>query len=1180
MNKEWKSLQIIHQLYRRHTVRHILTFLLLLLTAGGLLVHFFYMSTILFSLGAGWINFLFVLSVLVFTVTGVSYLSSWAKDGIRYTTFSRRWEASQPQLANRTSLMVYAERHPDEVERLGYSKDLLQADDIWLENYVQRNIRKESLLPVSLFIAFLLIFGSIGMFAAFHFYQPPVMHHIVQALFIRDGAENKAFLKVPDVRTVERGKPVTLLAQASGELEDKRAFIHIGGQGEWTTAPVMVQQKRLVYVLPALRRELTYYFSQGAQVSNQGKVVPLDAPTITQGTLAIQPPEYTRLPSQSITNLQPISVPEGSQIHINAQASSELVAAKLHFRDQEIPVQRIAKQVQGTFQAEQSGEFHFTLQDTNHLVGQSMPVRITAIPDATPIVEIVQPETVADVPDLLTQRVIVHVTDDYQVQKVLVHSQINQSEESNRENLVWEYTSERAKDVGSTTDFFITFDWDLSLMDIFPGDEMTYYVEVWDNDAIHGSKSGRSQTNTLKYPSLVDLLHQLDQMEEQQREDLSEVVDKQEDISNDAEEVIEKIREKISSPAMNEEGNEEMWLEKQELEAIKKRQEELVQEAKKVEAELQKYQEQAQEQLTEEEKKAQGFTPETLEKMERIRELLSELIDKDSQQLLQKIEQTVEQLSRDINTEQLDDLNFSFQDFDQQLERTLSMLESTQQQRQLEGLRNMTMELAERQDHLQRETEEISKQIEQLEQELAQHEQNKPQDADQQNQPGENQENQPEHSEEQSEEMKQWQEQKAELEKRLEEMRNKEQMMAERQRRLEEDTQNLMDKMSEVQENMEEKNPALAQQLQNMQQQARESQMQQEMNQATQKLQQQQSQQAQQHQQNAQKQLAQLAEQMQQEMFNMGGMDMQMDTREIKRLIDRGLFLSHEFEPLTDPQTEQRNPLTNIRLAQAFLKEMNRILEVWTQMSMTNPFMGREVGTYLRRGQERLQTAIAAGQGEKWVGLHESRQSLIALNQAIFMMLQNMQSMQQQQQQSGAESLQQQMQQMISQQQSLQQMLQQLRNMGEKGEQMLQQLQQMAQQQAQIRKGIEEMMQQYRNAEQLRNRLEGIHQEMEEVEKLLEEGINDEQVEEKQKRIMTRMLEAGTMQEKDEFGRERKAETVKTGQEGSSPDSDIPMTLQEKLQNAVQRPDYENIPVQYREAIKNHYIQLSEQMAQ
>ena len=69
------------------------------------------------------------------------------------------------------------------------------------------------------------------------------------------------------------------------------------------------------------------------------------------------------------------------------------------------------------------------------------------------------------------------------------------------------------------------------------------------------------------------------------------------------------------------------------------------------------------------------------------------------------------------------------------------------------------------------------------------------------------------------------------------------------------------------------------------------------------------------------------------------------------------------------------------------------------------------------------------------------------------------------------------------------------------------------------------MMRHYRNAEQLRNRLEGSIRRWRKWEKLL--GINDEQVEEKQKRIMTRMLEAGTMQEKDEFGRERKAETVK-----------------------------------------------------
>ena len=183
--------------------------------------------------------------------------------------------------------------------------------------------------------------------------------------------------------------------------------------------------KRLVYVLPALRRELTYYFSRGAQVSNQGKVVPLDAPTITQGTLAIQPPEYTRLPSQSITNLQPISVPEGSQIHINAQASSELVAAKLHFRDQKSRCNALQSRFRERFRQNNRENSILPCRTPITLVGQSMPVRITAIPDATPIVEIVQPETVADVPDLLTQWVIVHVTDDYQVQKFwFIHKSI------------------------------------------------------------------------------------------------------------------------------------------------------------------------------------------------------------------------------------------------------------------------------------------------------------------------------------------------------------------------------------------------------------------------------------------------------------------------------------------------------------------------------------------------------------------------------------------------------------------------------------------------------------------------------------------------------------------------------------------------------------------------------------
>lgn len=101
---------------------------------------------------------------------------------------------------------------------------------------------------------------------------------------------------------------------------------------------------------------------------------------------------------------------------------------------------------------------------------------------------------------------------------------------------------------------------------------------------------------------------------------------------------------------------------------------------------------------------------------------------------------------------------------------------------------------------------------------------------------------------------------------------------------------------------------------------------------------------------------------------------------------------------------------------------------------------------------------------------------------------------------------------------------------------------------------------------------------MKEVEDLLQQGVNDERVDERQKRILSRMLEAGTFQEKDEFGDEREAEVAKTGKQGAQPIPDVPLELKDKVQRTIQRPDDEMIPLQYREAIKNHFIRLSEQM--
>jgi hypothetical protein len=1135
--------------------------LLFLLIGGTILcAHLFLFWAGTFSLSTVGINFLFVFlcGILVYIV--VSRLSVWSKEGFRISTFFHRWEKRHPEIANRTSLLIYLERRQDEVKRLGYSSELIEAEDEWLRRYIldHRGEKKEVISSTGLFLfACLVIPIFLFWFMRSDLFGDSVLR-ISRALFMQDAAVRPSRIYVNETIQVVRGAPATLTASLSQRLDAKDAFIHIFTNDMWRTFPARQTYTSLAFPVPAVRQRMEYYFSVGNTLSNRGQVTPLDPPTLSQASITVTPPAYTGKTPEIIKPLRPFAAAEGSEITIAGESTNELTEASFRIGNTNVPVRFDGQTISVSFTASQSGEISFSFTDRYGLTGTSRPCLMTMVPDASPTVEILSPKPIDQVPELLQQRVQARAFDDYQIQHLFVHSQVNYQESANRVERIWSLENEASPDVANATQLFVTYDWDLSQFNLFPGDEFTFYLEAWDNDAIHGSKSGRSQTHILRYATLAELLGALDEKERIQVEDLNELVEEQHKITRDAGDTIDKITEKIESQTPENEDRDPAWMEKKELEEIKKRQEKLVEEAKRIQEQLNEYREEAEQTLSNEEREQQGFTPETVEKMARIQELLDELVNQDTRQLLQKIDSTLQEMSKQITTEQLQDLKFSFEEFDQELNRTLSMLENAFQARQLEGLRNMAEELAQRQEHLQRETQKLAERQNELQDKL---------DA------LENNDNQ------QSAESRDQQDLK-ELQAQRDQLQAEQDMLEARQKQMQQDAQSLMDKMNDMQQSTEEESPQISQMLQQIQDQLIEQQLQAELSQATEQLKRNNMEQAQKHQKNAQQQLQEMAQQLQSQLLDMTGMEMAMDTTAIRRLVDRGLFLSNHIEALAEGAEGRRNEQQSLRLAQAFLREIDRIRRVWVEMSQTNPFMGREIKRLLDRSEERLRRAVEVGQGVKWVGLHETRQSVMALNEALVHMLRDMENMQQQmQQQSGAQSLQQQMQQLISQQKNLNDAMDQMRQMGEKGQQMLEQLQQLAQQQAQIRKEIEKMMQQYRHVDQLRNRLQGIYQEMKELEELLQAGENDERAESKEKRIMTRMLEAGTMQEQDEYGKQRKAETAKTGLDAESPNGKVPLNADEKVRQAAERPPEERIPPQYREALKNYYTRLAEQMA-
>ncbi len=1168
----WESLRHIHRLYRRHIAFHLIEFIFIAFLSLILGFQVLYLAVEVFSLGDVGINVFATGLVVVIVFIWIRYLQHWYGKGIRISTFFHRWEESQPDVANRSSLLVYTEKQPDEIGRLGYSEELLHAEDHWLSHFIRERLEKTSLRgPLIAFTTFAAI-ALASLFFLWNHSERVIQggQKIAQALLVRGVTEEAPHLRVPEELQVERGKPATLTATSDRLLGEGDVYIHINQPSGWKTISADGSRDTLTFQIPAIHRAFNYYFSVENILSNQGEVVPLDPPSLVEGQIAITLPEYTNRPPETVSTLRPLSVLYGSEVVVNATASTPLDTAHLVVNGVTQEAKVNGRNLKASWVAEESGDFSFRLRDQYDLSASSRKYRVTTVEDATPTVDIMYPEEeVSDIPEMMKQKVQARFRDDYAIHRIYFYSEINDNEDTRKEEFIWAYTPETAEEVGAATEFYLSREWDLEPMELFPGDQVTFYMEAWDEDHLNGPKKGRSKTYTVRYPSLTDLLDQWQASEEKQVEQLSDTVQKQKDITHDVEETIEDIERKKDRSSSEEDDEDSLWMERQKMESLKERQEELVQEARKIEEELKKYEESAQQELSEEEKEKQGFTSETVEKIQKIQQLYQELLDEDSKRMMQQFEQTLEQMNQEITKEQLQDLDFSVKDFNSQLDRTLSMLENTYKSRQFEGLREMSTELAERQDHLQRETEQLQQEKEALErerQEVQEEFENTQEEA----------EKNP--SEELEEKLDELEKKLEDLQAEKESLQEEESIMAERQDTLNKDTGNMMEQMERMRENLEESNPQISQQLQEMIEQSQQQGLQEEMEQAEQNLRQEQTQQARQHQQNAQQQLQQMSEQMQQDSMNMGGMELEMDTVAMRRLMDQGLYLSQQMEELTESPQGQSQASIALRKAKVFSREIQRVYDRWNELAQENPFLNREVERKLRTSDSLLRRAVEAGKGVKWVGLHETRQSLMTLNDAIYQMLQDLQTMQQQM--NSSESMQEQMQQMISQQQNLQQMLQELREMGEEGEEMIEQLKQMAQRQQQIREQIEEMMRQYRHQRQLKNQLQGIYDEMRDVEDLLEEGENDEEVDEKQQRILTRMLEAGTSQEKDEYGKERKEEVAETGTEGSQPEDDVSLSSKEKVRQAVERPPEESIPYPFREAIKQYYIRLSEQVTE
>ena len=1114
-----------------------------------------------------------VIAVLAFDAWG------WRRNGLGRRSEARRLDCEVPGAHNRFETAWSFHHRPSEA-RLGLSTDLIEATTEWCGEQLHKQqservtgghgSRADCVLIITAGLMAFLIFPGAQ-------HRRDNLAHAYAWLMREEQPPSPVSRADSGNLVVARGRPATLWVE--GIDDDASVLADIGSGSIWKRYPAQRSDAgRWEIHLPSVLSPLSYTFTGEGWSGPLRKIHVVDPPRLDRLRWSITPPAYTFVPERRLEHeVWDLSVPEGSKIGVTVEADQPLNAASLLMGARDIPLRpdpNKPSSMKALIDVESGGPFAVELHNDLGLWAQSVTGQLSVIPDATPRVVLLGPEAVVKVQGDEVVEIRALGMDDYGIGQAYLAAERNHEPSSQRVEPLW--TSDATP--SNATRISISYPLAVKPFDLYPGDEITYWVGASDTDGIHGPKIGISRKQIIRYPSLAEVYDDLFAEESDQVLSFQDLLQEQSNLTEQAKETAQDLRDRMELEG-DPPSPEEAWEERQEIQDLQEQQQQLQEEYEAIQQALEEMTSEAPPQVEQD----TGYSPEIQDKLERIQGLMNELLTEEGKQLMQQINQVVEQMAEEIDPEQVEELAYSFEEYEQDLDRTLEQLERTLQQRQLQGLANVAEDLLDRQEALQEETQRLQDDLSELQaaQETQDASEEPQADASQTDEAGEDQlEADPQTGEEsdprseQSDPTQQPESGPSEKEQMIADR------LAERQEQLRQDAEALLEAMEQTAELFDEMNPAAAEQLREARERAMEDQLEPQMSSASKSLAEMNLEQAMEQQQKAQESLQQMAAELQESLSQAGGMSIEIDVMALEEFFQRAMFLSQWQEQLVVSPLSGRRSQQSLEEEGLCRTESFRLASEWDAMTRGNPFIDPDVAKELSRAAEAMGRALRQGEGQAWIGYGHAEKGLGHVNRAMWLLQKNLRSLAMQASGGGAEQLMEELKRLAQQQRSLNdqardmQRQQQQNQPGGEKEGFQESLRRMAQQQAKIRQEIERLMQQYRHVQEMQGRMEQIAAEMNAIEEKLQGGQLDQDTRDQQDRVLMRMLDAQVSQEQDIVGRKRKAMSDEEALEQGEGD-DIRLLDSEAEMVRVDESDAAPaIPPAYRAWVKSYLREL------
>ena len=504
----------------------------------------------------------------------------------------------------------------------------------------------------------------------------------------------RTFLRVlPGDVEVAAGGQVTIVAETTGEMPG-RAVIHLTSDGGAVNVVEMkaTAQGSYAHTLREIRESLTYAIEAGDAVSHSFRINAIDRPFIGALRLTYHYPAYTRLEPRTTTEGGDIVALKGTRVELSAvDASRNLSEAALYLEHAEKPVamrvENDTATVPLTVQSDQ--RYRILLRNKDGHESADPPwYRIIALPDRMPSLRILSPGRNIDLTENMVVSFLVSGTDDFGFSEMnLVYRKEPEGQERNR-----------AVPVDTDSPMISQpFVWDLSNEHLYPGDVVSYRIELYDNDTISGPKRAVSRTYTLRFPSIEEIYEQIDETQEQQVSDMEDMLEEQEETRKKIDDLNRSLEQKAREEANGTQAEELTWEQKKEIESVLTGQEqatdELLKAAEAVRATM--------EILEDHDSPSQ----ELIDKMDQLRKLFQEIATPELLKAMQELKQALQSFDNEQLKASMESFEFEQEEFMKRLERSLSILKRIRMEQQLMAAVRQSRDLAARQDELRYATE-------------------------------------------------------------------------------------------------------------------------------------------------------------------------------------------------------------------------------------------------------------------------------------------------------------------------------------------------------------------------------------------------------------------------------------------------------------------------------------------